>query len=123
MPTSNASIAPLRCTMVSASTCHVAARPRCPRSSAPMVRHLPVGPKRTEAPPNPGGTDATPAVVNLNTADLAGLEALPGVGPATAQAIVDYRQSHGRFDAVDDLLDVKGIGPAKFAAIKAHVTV
>ena len=71
----------------------------------------------------PGGTDAAPAVVNLNTADAAALETLPGVGPATAQAIVEYRQAHGRFTAVDDLLDVKGIGPAKFAAIQAHVTV
>lgn len=67
------------------------------------------------------GHDAT--VVDLNTANATALEALPGVGPATAQAIVDYRQAHGRFTAVDDLLDVKGIGPAKFAAIQAHVTV
>jgi competence protein ComEA len=73
--------------------------------------------------PRPDGSDATPAVVNLNTADVTALEALPGVGPATAQAILDYRQAHGRFSAVDDLLDVKGIGPAKFTAIKAHVTV
>jgi competence protein ComEA len=71
----------------------------------------------------PDGADATAAVVNLNTADATALEALPGVGPATAQAILDYRRAHGRFSAVDDLLDVKGIGPAKFAALKAHVTV
>lgn len=71
----------------------------------------------------PDGADASTAVVDLNSANADSLETLPGVGPATAQAILDYRQERGRFTSVDDLLDVKGIGPAKFAAIKAHVTV
>ena len=51
--------------------------------------------------------------VNLNTADVATLEAgLLGIGPAKAQAIVDHRNSNGPFASVDELLEVKGIGPA-----------
>ena len=68
-----------------------------------------------------GTTVAQP--VDLNTATSEQLEALPGVGPATAQAIIDYRSSHGRFQRVEDLLDVRGIGPAKFATLRPLVTV
>ena len=65
------------------------------------------------------GGDATPdSPVDLNTADLAELERLPGVGPSTAQAILDHRESNGPFRSVDDLLDVRGIGPAKLAALR-----
>jgi competence protein ComEA len=66
---------------------------------------------------------ASDGVVNLNTADAAALETLPGVGPTTAQAILDYRSEHGRFRSVDDLLNVRGIGPAKLSQIKPHARV
>jgi competence protein ComEA len=65
----------------------------------------------------------TAGVVNINEADQAALETLPGVGPATAQAIIEYRNEHGRFRSVDDLLNVRGIGPAKLAEIKPHARV
>ena len=68
----------------------------------------------------PGGGSA---VVDLNTATAADLEALPGIGPATAQAILDHRGRIGRFRAVDDLLDVRGIGPSKLAALRDRVRV
>ena len=55
--------------------------------------------------------------VDLNRADVIGLQELPGVGPATAEAIVAHRDDNGPFGSVDDLLDVPGIGPAKLAAI------
>lgn len=61
--------------------------------------------------------------VNLNTADATKLEALPGIGPATAQAILAYRNAHGPFRTVDDLLNIKGIGPAKMATLRPHVMV
>lgn len=62
-------------------------------------------------------------LVDLNTADAAALEALPEVGPVTAQAIIAYRTEHGGFAAVDELLDVDGIGEATLAQIRPWVTV
>lgn len=61
--------------------------------------------------------------VNLNTADAATLDTLPGVGPATAAKILAWRERNGRFEAVDDLLDVGGIGEAKLDALRDLVTV
>lgn len=85
-------------------------------------------PRRGEAPPagpGEGGPDRGPAAgpVDLNTATLDQLDALPGVGPATARAILDHRAEHGRFAAVDELLEVRGIGDAKLAALRSRVKV
>lgn len=64
------------------------------------------------------GSGPTPdAPLDLNTASAEQLDALPGVGPSTAAAIVAYRAEHGRFRSVDELQEVRGIGPAKFASI------
>jgi competence protein ComEA len=86
----------------------------------------------------PAVGEATPAVVgpsgasgdgeptgplDLNTADEAALDALPGVGPATAKAIIEHRTKIGRFTSVDQLLDVRGIGEAKLAELRPLVTV
>jgi competence protein ComEA len=62
-------------------------------------------------------------LVNLNSADLAALETLPGVGPVTAQAIVDWRTENGGFTRVEELLEVDGIGDATLADIAPHVTI
>jgi competence protein ComEA len=77
----------------------------------------------TAPPALPGGTSAPAAPVDLNSAGVAELDDLPGVGPATAAAIVAHRDRTGPFASVDDLLDVRGIGPAKLEAIRALVTV
>ncbi len=69
-----------------------------------------------------GVTSAT-GIVDINSASLADLDALPGVGPSTAQAIIDYRIANGPFASVDDLLNVRGIGPSKLAAMRARVRV
>lgn len=61
--------------------------------------------------------------VNLNTATLAQLDALPGVGPVLAQRILDHRARHGDFRSVGDLRQVEGIGDSKFAQLKDLVTV
>lgn len=63
------------------------------------------------------------APIDLNTADEAALDSLPGVGPSTAAAIVERRRQVGRFVTVDDLLDVPGIGPAKVEALRDLVRV
>ena len=63
------------------------------------------------------------AQVNLNTASQDELDALKGVGPAKAKAIVDYRKKNGPFKSVDDLNNVKGFGPKVVAGLRADVTV
>jgi competence protein ComEA len=70
-----------------------------------------------------GGAGTTEGLVNLNTASADDLDAIPGVGPVTAESIVAWRQHNGSFHTVDELLEVDGIGPGKFAKIKPHVTV
>jgi competence protein ComEA len=70
-----------------------------------------------------GGAAAAGGLINLNSATLEQLDSLPGVGPSTAQKIIDYRTQHGGFRSVDELMDVPGIGPAKFAELKDQVTV
>ena len=63
------------------------------------------------------------ATVNLNTASKDELVALPGIGPAKAQAIIDYRKTHGAFRTVEELKDVKGIGAKRYEKLKGEVTV
>jgi competence protein ComEA len=74
-------------------------------------------------PPVGGDPEATAGPVDLNTATLAMLDTLPGVGPSTAQAILDHRTANGPFRSVDDLLEVRGIGDAKLAQLRNKVRV
>jgi competence protein ComEA len=70
-----------------------------------------------------GSSGAPGGKVNLNTATTEQLDTLPGVGPVTAQAILDWREENGRFGSVEDLLDVKGIGDATLAELRDLVSV
>ena len=69
------------------------------------------------------GQAASSGPLNLNQATADQLDALPGVGPATAAAIIAYRRDHGPFQSVDQLRDVHGIGASKFEQIRPLVTV
>ena len=88
-------------------------------------------PRKGEAPP-PGvaaagvggvGSSTAAGPLDLNTATAEQLEDLPGVGPSTASAILAYRQEHGRFRSVDELLEVRGIGEARLAELRPKVRV
>jgi len=67
------------------------------------------------------GSAGTP--VNLNTATVAQLEALPGIGARTAERIVEHRQKHGGFKKIEDLMQVRGVGEKSFLKLKPMLTV
>lgn len=78
---------------------------------------------RVEVPPDLADAQATSVEpLDINVADVRALDELPGVGPATAAAIVAEREQHGPFVSVDDLLRVPGIGPAKLDRLRELVT-
>jgi len=62
-------------------------------------------------------------LIDINRASLAELETLPGIGPALAQSIVDYREAHGSFDTVEGIMEVEGIGQGIFEDIRQLITV
>jgi competence protein ComEA len=72
--------------------------------------------------PTPFGTPAVD-LVNINTASLTELDALPGIGPTTAQKIIDHRNQNGPFSSIEDITNVPGIGSAIFENIKNLITV
>ena len=108
------------------------ARPRVDLSSINLARVLVDGeqilvgvPVAVGAAGPAASAPAGPAapLVDLNTAGTAELETLPDVGPVTAEAIIAWRTEHGGFTAVEELLEVDGIGEATLATITPHVTV
>jgi competence protein ComEA len=74
-----------------------------------------------------GQTSATKSAatspVNLNTASASQLQSLPGIGPRTAERILEYRQKNGNFKKIEELMNVKGIGEKSFLRIKDRITV
>jgi competence protein ComEA len=95
------------------------------RGETPAAAPAPAGAPAAGAPA-PGGAAAPGAAVapvDLNTADLATLETLPGVGPVLAQRILEWRTQHGRFTAVEELGEVSGIGDKIYAQLSTRVTV
>jgi competence ComEA-like helix-hairpin-helix protein len=83
---------------------------------------------RPSTPVRPWRVEVIPAshsalLLNLNSAPADSLELIPGIGPALAQRIIDYRQKHGVFVAVDSLVNIYGIGPAKLNQLRSYFMV
>jgi competence protein ComEA len=84
--------------------------------------------QKTASAPGTGPTSTVPALsvylpIDLNTAAAETLDLLPGIGPAKAQEIVAYRETHGAFASVDDLLAIPGIGPGILEKIRPFLTI
>ncbi|MBB1197550.1 ComEA family DNA-binding protein [Curtobacterium flaccumfaciens] len=98
-----------------------------PEALGPVADGAAAGPTAGAGAGSGGGAAGTggeeSAVVDLNTADQAVLETLPGIGPGLAGRIIAWRDEHGRFTTVEDLLDVSGIGDVRFAELRDRVRV
>ena len=87
-----------------------------PVSDTAQATSDPIAPSLETEPPNTGP-------VNVNTADLKTLMTLPGIGEVLAQRIIDYRQTHGNFQHLEELTNVSGIGQKRLDAILDYATV
>ena len=93
---------------------------------APLTLEAPTSlpgalPTEVSAPSRTSAKKKASGPVSLSTGSLAELQTLPGVGPATAQKILDYRMEHGGFSSIDEIQAVKGIGPKKFEKMRAFL--
>ena len=90
----------------------------CAVANPAVAAELQSGAAETDSPATEG-TDR----VELNTADKAALETLPGVGPRTAELIIEYRAENGGFEKIEDLMNVRGIGERTFLRLRELVRV
>lgn len=72
---------------------------------------------------NPNPAPSVSTLININTASSDQLQELPGIGESKAQAIIDYRESYGPFSAIEQVMNVSGIGPATFERLKDLITI
>ena len=79
--------------------------------------------KSSSSVPDYGLTSDEGDKVNINTADSSELQTIPGIGPAKAQSIIDYREQNGYFTTTEDIMDVTGIGQKTYASIKDYIVV
>ena len=87
-----------------------------------LILGLAVGPVSMAAQKS-GGDSVSVEKVNLNTATAEQLESLPGIGPDSAKNILEYRNKVGKFNRIEEIINIKGIGEKKFLKIKDRLTV
>ncbi len=83
-------------------------------------------PRKGETTPAAASVISSPTrspLININTASQAELESLPGIGPTLARRIIEFRETHGPFNSIEDLKKVPGIGEATFSRLKDYITV
>jgi competence protein ComEA len=78
--------------------------------------------KREAVPSSPPKTGSPMLLININSAPADSLELLPGIGPVYASRIIDYRNTHGAFESLDELTDIRGIGPKTLKKIENLIT-
>ncbi len=83
---------------------------------------LPALAQRAAKPPKPAAAASTD-IVNLNTATAAQIATLPGIGPKTADLIVQYRTKNGAFKKIEEIMNVRGVGEKSFLKLKSRITV
>lgn len=97
------------------------------RSMSPATEPSPVletvGSDAGETAATAEGSKQAPTIIDINAANGAMLETLPGIGPSTAQKIIEHRKAKGPFARIEDLMLIKGIGPKKFEKIRLFITV
>jgi competence protein ComEA len=96
----------------------IAANPGQPAAMGSSVNSAPATAAQADGPPTGGKPSAPDGLVDLNAATVEELDALPGIGPVTAAAIIAWRDANGRFTSVDQLGDVDGIGPVRLEKLR-----
>lgn len=97
--------------------------PRLGEDNAPPPVQGGASPEDNNNPANDKVGPTTGGLIRINTATLEELDSLPGIGPAIAQRIIDYRENNGGFKTIEEISEVSGIGEATFAKIKDLITV
>ena len=89
-------------------------------AAAPLLAQTP---SKAAKPAKPAVAAASTEIINLNTATAAQIATLPGIGPKTADLIVQYRQKNGPYKKVEEIMNVKGVGEKSFLKLKSRLTV